>query len=106
MLRLHLSSTLSLCMPISPKHVRDLYELFASVQEEKEAKMLLEDILTPQELASLAERWQLIQELHKGTPQREIAKKLDISISKITRGSRMLQFGSGGFAYFLKKLKK
>lgn len=88
------------------KHLRDLYELIASISNEKEAKMLLEDLLTPQELASLSERWQLIQELHKKTPQRTIASKLGVSISKITRGSRMLQFGGGGFEHFLKKLKK
>lgn len=93
-------------MSVPSRHLKDLYELFASVENEKEARQLLEDMMTPQELASLAERWQLIQELHKGTAQREIAKKLNISISKITRGSRMLQYGSGGFAYFLKKLKK
>lgn len=68
--------------------------------------MLLEDILTPQEIASLSERWQLIQMLYAGVPQREISKELGISISKITRGSRMLQFGSGGFLYFLKKLAR
>lgn len=93
-------------MPITPRSLRDLYELFASVKSEEDAKILLEDILTPQELASLSERWQLIQELHKGTAQRDIAKKLGISISKITRGSRMLQYGSGGFLHFLDKLKK
>ncbi|OIO54603.1 hypothetical protein AUJ46_02795 [Candidatus Peregrinibacteria bacterium CG1_02_54_53] len=93
-------------MSVPPKHLRDLYELFCSVQNKKEAEKLLCDILTPQELASVAERWQLIQELNKGTPQRDIARKLNISISKITRGSRMLQYGGGGFAYFLKKLKK
>lgn len=93
------------CMSVPPKHLSALYSLFSSVSSEKEAKMLLEDMLTPQELASLAERWQLIQELHKGTPQRDIAKKLGVSISKITRGSRMLQYGSGGFAHFLEKLK-
>lgn len=93
-------------MPVPSRQLKDLYELFASVSSEKEAKLLLEDMLTPQELASLAERWQLIQELNNKTPQRDIAKKLNISISKITRGSRMLQYGSGGFAYFLKKLKK
>lgn len=93
-------------MPISKKHIADLFALFASVKDEKEAKLLLVDILTPQELESLAERWQLIQELAKGTPQRDIAEKLGISISKITRGSRMLQFGEGGFTYFLKKMKK
>lgn len=68
--------------------------------------MLLDDILTPQELASVAERWQLVQHLSKGTPQRDISKKLGISISKITRGSRQFKYGPGGFQYFLKKLKK
>ncbi len=92
-------------MTVSKKHIAELYELFASVKDEKEAKMLLVDILTPQELESLAERWQLIQSLDAGMPQREIAEKLGVSISKITRGSRMLQFGGGGFQYFLKKLK-
>lgn len=93
-------------MTVPPKHLRDLYELFSSIRTSAEAEKLLADILTPQELASVAERWQLIQELHKGTPQRDIAKKLAVSISKITRGSRMLQYGSGGFNLFLKKLKK
>ncbi len=68
--------------------------------------MLLKDILTPQELESVAERWQLVQALAWGMPQREIAKKLDVSISKITRGSRMLQYGEGGFRHFLGKMKK
>lgn len=90
-------------MSVSPKHVNDVYRLFASVENEKEARMLLQDILTPQELEDIAGRWRLIRELARGTPQREIAAKLDLSISKITRGSRMLQFGSGGFRHFLKK---
>ncbi len=93
-------------MAVSKKHIAELYTLFASVEDEKEAKLLLADILTPQELESLAERWQLIQALAEGVPQRDIAEKLGISISKITRGSRMLQFGEGGFQYFLKKLGK
>jgi len=93
-------------MAVPPKHLRDLYELFSSVRSKAEAEKLLADILTPQELASVAERWQLIQELAKRTPQRDIAKKLNLSISKITRGSRMLQYGSGGFGMFLERVKK
>lgn len=76
------------------------------MRTEKEAEILLKDILTPQELDSIAERWELIQMLSDGVPQREVADKLGISISKITRGSRMLQYGSGGFLYFLEKLGK
>ncbi|MFA6523638.1 MAG: Trp family transcriptional regulator [Candidatus Peribacteraceae bacterium] len=90
-------------MSVPPKHLRDVFELFAKIKNVKEAEMLLRDILTPQELDSVAERWELIRELAKGTPQREIAAKLHLSISKITRGSRMLKYGSGGFRLFLGK---
>lgn len=93
-------------MSVPQNQLKELYRLFSSIESEKEAKMLLEDMFTPQEMASLCERWQLIQELHKGTAQRDIAKKLGVSISKITRGSRMLQYGSGGFVHFLRKLGK
>lgn len=93
-------------MRVPAKHYRELCELFASVENEKEADKLLQDILTPQEIDSVAERWQLVQELAKGTPQREVAEKLSVSISKITRGSRVLQYGSGGFQHFLQKLRK
>lgn len=91
-------------MPIPRAHLRDLYRLFASVKSEAEAEKLLLDILTSQELASVAERWQLVQALAKGMPQRAIAKRLNISISKITRGSKMIQEGSGGFGLFLERL--
>ena len=68
--------------------------------------MLLRDILTPQETDSLAERWQLIQLLDRGMAQRDIAQKLNVSISKVTRGSRALQYGTGGFRYFLDRMKR
>ena len=93
-------------MPLDPKHIDDLFHLIASIDSPAEAKMLLKDLLTPKEVESLAERWQEIQLLATGATQRDVAKKLGISISKVTRGARMLQYGSGGFAYFLKKLKK
>jgi len=93
-------------MAIPPRHLKDLYKLFASVESEREAERLLKDILTPQELASVAERWQLIQKLAAGEPQRSISKDLHVSISKITRGSRMLKYGGGGFKHFLRKMGK
>lgn len=90
----------------TPRQRTQLYELIARVATPKEARILLEDLLTPQELDQLTERWQLVQLLAAGTPQREIAKQLGVSIATVTRGSRMLQHGSGGFAAFLKKKPK
>lgn len=88
------------------KHYKEFCALLASIETPKEADELVRDLFTPQEIAALSERWQLIQLLQKGVPQRDIAEKLNISISTVTRGSRALQFGTGGFTHFLKKLGK
>lgn len=90
---------------ISPA-VQDLLELIVALETVSEAELLLRDLLTPQEFGSLVERWQEIQLLAEGKPQRDIAKKLGISISKVTRGSIALQYGTGGFRTMLKKLRK
>lgn len=93
-------------MPIPKKHLHDLLTLLSSPKDEKELQMLLDDLLTPKELAAIAERWQLVQLLAAGTTQREIAKKLGLAISTVTRGSRQLQFGSGAFKKYLTKNKR
>lgn len=78
--------------------------LLTSVESLKEADLLIQDLFTPQEIEALSERWQIIRMLAKGIPQREISKILGISISTITRGSRVLQHDGKGFEYFLKKI--
>lgn len=93
-------------MTLPDRYYKELYALLCAMENAKEAKLLLQDLLTPQELDSLAERWQEVRALAKGATQRSIAKRLGISISKITRGSRVLKNGSGGFGYFLRKLRK
>ena len=88
------------------RQYQELFELFAAIDTPTEAQKLLEDILTPHELESLTERWQEIKLLARGMTQRDIAKKLGISISKVSRGSNALKYGTGGFARMLQKLKK
>ena len=78
-------------MAVSKKHLKDLCQLLAAVDNEQEAALLLEDMFTPAERDSLCERWQLVQELHKGKPQRQIAEELGLSISKITKCSDVLK---------------
>jgi TrpR family trp operon transcriptional repressor len=48
-------------------------------------------LLTPTELSEVASRWALVREIEAGTTQREIARKLGLSLCKITRGSRELK---------------
>lgn len=48
-------------------------------------------LLTPKELQEVSSRWALVREIDSGTTQREIARKLGLSLCKITRGSRELK---------------
>lgn len=48
-------------------------------------------LLTPTELREVASRWALVREIDAGTTQREIARKMGLSLCKITRGSRELK---------------
>ncbi len=55
----------------------------------------LRAFLTPKELMTLCERYELVRLLVQGMPQREISERLGVSISQISRGSAELQFGAG-----------
>ncbi len=92
---------------MNKKHVKELYQVFSKIKNPAEAKDFLDDILTPQELESIAERWQIVKLLLEGKKsQREIQETLGTAVATITRGSRMIKYGNGGFEKMYKKMKK
>ncbi len=50
-------------------------------------------ILTPKELKDIPSRLQIIKNLKKGITHQKIAKKLEIGVATVTRGSKELQKG-------------
>ena len=67
-------------------------KLCRDVDSPQTLKNFFDFIFTPEERLSLAGRIELVQELMKGEKsQRDISKKLNISIAKITRGSNALK---------------
>lgn len=73
-----------------PKY-KKLFEILAQVKNAKEMNALLHELLTPKELEDIWRRWQVMEDLYSGIPQREIAEQHKMSLCKITRGSRVLQ---------------
>ena len=71
--------------------LRELIEIFTKVDTNEEMQKLFEELFTQREIYDCALRWRLLKELYEGTPQREIASQLGISLCKITRGSRILK---------------
>ena len=85
---------------------RELSTVLAKAREYSELQILLEGLLTPQELQEIGVRWQLMQELLNGRTQRDIAATLGISLGKIARGSRLLQYGSPEFRQLAERINK
>ncbi len=92
---------------INEKYKKELiHALLLASKDKKLFADYMEDLLTPQEYSTIILRWQIVQELTKGTPQRAIAKKLGLGVATITRGSTELKDKKGGFSQLLKKLAK
>lgn len=77
------------------KHITGLkkfIQLYRNAKSERLTSDLFNLFLTEEEKKDLAARYFIIQALVKKTkPQREIAKDLQVSIAKITRGSNELK---------------
>lgn len=66
-------------------------DVFASIRTPRQMRRFMEEIMTSAEMCDLVLRWQLLQRLRAGVPQRQIAGELGVSLCKITRGSRILK---------------
>jgi len=76
---------------VSPQMFSALAEALVSVGSAEEMERFLRELLTASELRDITLRWQLLALLTRGLPQRKIADDLQISLCKITRGSRILK---------------
>jgi len=70
---------------------RELMGIFAELTDIDEMEQFFQEMFTPKEISDLAMRWQLLKELHQGRAQRRIAAEHNISLCKITRGSKVLK---------------
>lgn len=84
-------------LQIPIRHLHELYDILVNIRERNEAGQIMRDILTPRELASVAERLQIIKQLARARRHREISKSLGVSIDKVTRGAKALRASAGGF---------
>lgn len=78
----------------------------ASLATPQEARKFFEDLCTPAELESMADRWQVVPLLRKGMPYRAIHDQTGVSVTTITRVARCLSFGAGGYQLIAQRLEE
>ena len=67
-------------------------DIFWQIKKETDINRLLEDILTPQEIETLYERFQIIKLLKQWLSQRQVAEKLNLSTTTVNRGAKILKY--------------
>lgn len=73
------------------ENICEISKLIRNLQSEADVCVFFSEIFTPAELTDLSKRWRILQELHAGKTQRDIANNLQVSLCKVTRGSKILK---------------
>jgi TrpR family trp operon transcriptional repressor len=77
--------------------IAEIAAVLARVQDQELIAAFLRSILTRRELQEVGGRWELVKRLASGESQRAIARRLGMSLCKITRGSRELKKKNSAF---------
>ncbi|MCF0134943.1 MAG: TrpR YerC/YecD [Lachnospiraceae bacterium] len=89
---------------LDTKAVHQLYKAISLLQTEEECRAFLEDLCTIKEVLDMSQRLEAAQKLAQGDNYLDIAKNIGISTATISRVSRSLKYGSGGYEIILDRL--
>lgn len=82
---------------------RNLVEVFAKLESKQQAAAFLRDLLTPAEIEEFANRLEIARLLLKDYSYLDIAHKVGVSTTTVTRVAHWLYRGCGGYWKALKK---
>lgn len=81
-----------------------LMKVISSLETKEECRSFFEDICTVKELLDMAQRLDVAILLRKGVNYQTISQQVNVSTATISRVSRCLNYGSGGYLNAIEKL--
>ena len=84
-------------------NLHTISKLVKNLHTEKEVEIFFKQLLTDSEIETLSKRWRILEMLISGNTQREIAKELQVSLCKVTRGAKILKDKDSVLAKYLLK---
>ncbi len=78
-----------------------LVEIFSKAKTRSQITWLFEDLLTPAEIQDIADRITVLKKLKEWKSQRKIADEMWISVTTVSRGSKLLKFSQKEINKFL-----
>lgn len=85
------------------KNATALYSVLSKLSTPENIRIFLEDLATPAELQSMADRWRVVHLLKEAKSYREINELTGVSVTTVGRVARVLEFGQGGYQLGLDK---
>ena len=86
--------------------VDKLFQTFINLETLDECYAYFEDICTVKEILDMAQRLETAILLSEGYSYQKIMEKVEIRTATIGRVSKCLNYGSGGYATAIEKLKE
>lgn len=80
-----------------------LMDVISGLKTQEECRSFFEDICTVKELLDMAQRLDVAILLRQGINYQTISQQVNVSTATISRVSRCLNYGSGGYAAALDK---
>ena len=72
-------------------NIKEIAHILKDLKTSDDIYNFLLEILTKSEVETLSKRWCIVKMLIEGKTQRDIAKSLNVSLCKVTRGSKILK---------------
>lgn len=85
--------------------VEQLFEAVLSLESMEECRLFFEDVCTIKELLDISQRLKMAKMLYDGAHYSEVSKVTNASTTTISRVSKCLEYGNGGYKTVLSKLK-
>lgn len=83
------------------KHIDELYGIIMRISSREDCKALLEDLCTYKEVEQMALRAYAAKLFFDGRTYAEIINETELSSATISRVSRCISHGSGGYKKFI-----
>lgn len=84
----------------------NFYKAVLSLKNTEECSAFFNDICTVQELEAIAQRLEVAVGLSKGESYIDVNKNTGASTATISRVSRCLNYGDGGYALAIQRIKE
>lgn len=91
---------------IESESLNQLFDAILALKDREECSKFFEDICTIKEVLDLAQRLDVAVLLGQGVSYQNIAQQINVSTATISRVSRCLNYGSGGYKLALERLKE